>query len=416
MFRKLAVVLVISVLVAATGFISGINLVSPWDADVQAVFNPFSLLGSYEKERTDGGYFVLADEQGNVLDETSMQVYKGDEFIDADNHRYQVVRVEGDVAHCKFIGIETLAWDDTELLSSEEAVPAATTKPLVGIYHSHGDESYVPSQKTSSVPKGEKGGVAAVAATLRGKLESLGISAVYDDTTHAPHDSGAYHRSRRTVAKLLKEGAQILIDIHRDAAPVKNYRVKIKGDEVARIKMVVGRRNPNYKANLGYAKKIKASLDKMYPGLMKGIFIGRGSYNQDLSPTCLLVEAGSHRNSLDAAKAGIGLFANALPKITGVNPQTGAKQVSSEADDRGNFKSLGGILAVLVLGGLGFLIISTGSIGGAINKLKHFGGSEWTNFFGRRRTREIIEEEVSQNEEKNQYSPKRESGDKQERE
>ena len=50
----------------------------------------------------------------------------------------------------------------------------------------------------------------------------------------------------------------------------------------------------------------------MYPGLVKGIFYARGNYNQDLSPLNLLLEAGAHTNSRDAAIRGISLFAEVV--------------------------------------------------------------------------------------------------------
>ncbi|NLK51831.1 MAG: stage II sporulation protein P [Syntrophomonadaceae bacterium] len=358
------------------------------------MFNPLNWMGFDEVERLDGGYYALVDEQGKVIDQTALRVFKGDEYIDADNRRYRVKDVTGDIAHCEFVGIESLAWEDTELpLDGETTVPVAATKPLVGLYHTHGDESYKPSQGVSSMPPGKKSGVAIVAATLKDKLEAQGIPTIYNEATHDPHDSGAYHRSRRTATALMKKGAKVLIDVHRDAVPPEVYQTEIKGESATKIRLVVGRRNPNSSANLGYAKQIKARTDETHPGLAKGIFIGRGVYNQDLRPTNLLIEVGADKNSLEDAQKGVALFAEVLPQITGINPQTGARQVKAGEDAGGNLKALGGLLVALIFGGFGYLLISTGSLEGTINKLKHFGSSEWTNFFGRRRTKEIIREE-----------------------
>lgn len=395
----LALTLTIAVL-AVTGAVTGIGVTSSGFANIAApVFNPINFLSSNEEERMDGGYYALVDEQGNVLDETALRVYKDDEFINADNRRYRVTKVINDIAQCQFMGIETLALDEPVLpQDGEVAVPVVAAKPVVGIYHSHGDESYMPSQGYSSAPAGQKGGVAEVATTLKSVLESKGITTIYNDATHYPHDSGAYHRSRRTAAALMKQGAQFLIDVHRDAVPAKVYRAQVNGQDVSQVKLVVGRRNPNSSASLDYAKKVKGVLDKTTPGLAKGIFIGKGVYNQDLRATNLLVEVGSDKITLDEAKKGVTMFAQVLPDITGggtANPQTGVKQVGTTAD-QGNWKAVGWLIGAVILGGLGFLLISTGSMKGAANKLKHFGSSEWTNFLGKRRTKEIVrEEEVS---------------------
>jgi stage II sporulation protein P len=292
------------------------------------VLNPFNLLGASEQERLDGGYYALVDEQGNVLDLTALRVYKDDEFISADNRRYRVTKVVNDTAQCRFIGTEVIAYEEYEepflsqngtgsAAGTEAAVPAVANKPVVGIYHTHGDESYRPSQGYSSAPAGQKGGIAQVAETLKGELEKQGITALYNDATHSPHDSGAYHRSRRTATTLMKQGAQVLIDVHRDAVPASAYRTQINGQNVSQVKLVVGKRNPASSASLNYAKKVKGFLDKHYPGLAKGIFIGKGVYNQDLRSTNLLVEVGTDKITLEEAKRGATLLANTLPNIIG---------------------------------------------------------------------------------------------------
>lgn len=40
--------------------------------------------------------------------------------------------------------------------------------------------------------------------------------------------------------------------------------------------IVVGRSNPNFETNLGFAAQIKDAADALYPGLMRGIFYWSG--------------------------------------------------------------------------------------------------------------------------------------------
>lgn len=54
-------------------------------------------------------------------------------------------------------------------------------------------------------------------------------------------------------------------------------------------------------------------MDEKCPGLSAGIFMGRGNYNQDLSPRSILVEVGTHTNSKEDAQRGIEMFAQVLP-------------------------------------------------------------------------------------------------------
>mgnify|MGYP001015502292 CR=1 FL=1 len=114
-----------------------------------------------------------------------------------------------------------------------------------------------------------------------------------------------------------------MIDVHRDAVPADVYAAKVDNKKVTKVKLVVGKQNPHMSSNLEFAKRVKAHLDKNHPGLSAGIFMGKGSYNQDLSPRAILVEVGSHTNSKEQAKKGIALFAEAVPDVFDVEDGKG---------------------------------------------------------------------------------------------
>lgn len=243
-------------------------------------FNPILFFGLEECEREDGGYFILVDEQGNELIETALKVRNGDKFINRDNRCYLVKRVEGNLAHCQFVGVEELA--EQEIPENGTAAAAAVGQPsfpgaVVGVYHTHGGECYLPSEGKRSV--NGKGGIAETASALAAKLNSLGINAIYNDIPHSPINRSSYRRSRGTAVDLVNRGANVLIDVHRNAAPVHKYLTRMDGQTVAGILITIGRQNPHYTANLGFAKYLKAKLDGMYPDLVKGIYLGRGVYN-----------------------------------------------------------------------------------------------------------------------------------------
>ena len=71
---------------------------------------------------------------------------------------------------------------------------------------------------------------------------------------------------------------------------------------MSKVRIVIGKRNQNRKVNEELAYKIKAIADKSHPGLIKDIYIGRGEYNQELSPRSLLFEFGTHEISKEAAQ------------------------------------------------------------------------------------------------------------------
>ncbi len=276
--------------------------------------------GSFEVERTDGGHFSLVDESGHVLTKTALPVYQDDEFIAPDNRRFKVARIEGDICQCTLVGQEKMPQVEQNppqasgILGLTPVI--ARSRGTIGIYSTHSDESYVPSDGTDSI--NGRGGIYQVGQSLRNRLSSLGVNAILDKTTHNPHDVNAYSRSRRTASKLLRQGAVGLIDVHRDAVPEDVYATKVQGKNVTKVKLVVGRQNPHMSSNLEFAKRIKAHLDQKHPGLAAGIFIGKGNYNQDLSPRAILVEVGAHTNNKKQAEQGVELFADAVPNVFGV--------------------------------------------------------------------------------------------------
>lgn len=283
-------------------------------------------------ELQGGRYFTLINEKDEVLHRTAHQVSTGDIYITAGNARYKVAKIQGSLAVCEYEGQEKLSrpWSLKRILGFDlfrHAVPAAQNKkqPTIAIYHTHSDESYVPSDGKESI-RGN-GGIYDVGQALAKQLKNQGFNVRYSHNRHDPHDTNAYHRSRKTAADLLKTGPDAIIDVHRDAVPVDVYKANVKGEDVTKVKLVLGQQNPNMKTNLEFAKNLKAAMDKQNPGLSNGIYIGKGSYNQDLSPRSVLVEVGAHTNSKEEAEKGITMFAQTLPEVFGVSTAAaGTKQ------------------------------------------------------------------------------------------
>ncbi|MDN5345313.1 MAG: stage sporulation protein, partial [Clostridia bacterium] len=116
-----------------------------------------------------------------------------------------------------------------------------------------------------------------------------------------------------------------------------------------------------------------------YPGLIRGIFIGAGSYNQDLSPRAMLLEVGTHTNTLAEAERGVTLFADVVPPVLGVVAQPTAARTPSQAAD---WKGVLFVLLAFVVGGGAFLLVSAGSWEKAVARLKQFTSIEWVNLLG----------------------------------
>ncbi len=260
----------------------------------------------------DPGYYTLMDDSKKELTVMAREISVDDEYISGDNKHYIVTKVDRKKreAHTRLIGEITLP-----AVSQDDSIAAAQQKDgNILLYCTHNSESYVPSDGEEST-EGD-GGINDVAKSLADNLKERGINAVFKKESHDPHDAGAYRRSRQTAIKLIKENmpVQAVFDIHRDAVPKDHYVTKVDGQNMSMIRIVLGRRNQNRDANEELAKKIKSVADKAYPGLIKDIFIGKGGYNQELSPRSLLLELGTHENSKKAAQKSTAYLAEVISK------------------------------------------------------------------------------------------------------
>lgn len=347
--------------------------------------NILDSLGKWEGELKPGKFFSLIDDNGKEIDQTGREVYIGDEVILEDNNRYKVVSVDSDKkeAVCELVGRENIAWK--EEWDQIPVLDLAEKKGKVGIYMTHTGESYVPTEGTDSKPG--NGGIMKVGSIFAKNLKDKGVDSEISYNKHDPHDANAYHRSRKTAVQLLKTNPIALIDVHRDGVPDPNfYKTTINGKQGTKIRLVVGRQNPHMSANLEFAKQIKAYYDKKYPGLVKGIFMAKGNYNQDLAPRTILIEVGTHTNSREAAENGVALFADGIPNLLGINAAQGPQQgpnagQTPTSPGRGTGSSLLWLLAFVVIGGGAFLFISTGSLKGSAKKISGL-GKEFANYFG----------------------------------
>ncbi|MFZ5943473.1 MAG: stage II sporulation protein P [Bacillota bacterium] len=350
--------------------------------------------GNFELERTDGGFYTFVDsETKKEIDRTARAVFKGDQLIIGDNTLFEVEKIEDDTVYCKNKGKENISWLpqwDAAVSAPAANLIAQETNKSVAIYSTHTAESYVPTSGKDSEPG--KGDILNVSQVISEVLQKDGIKTNLSLNKHDPHDANAYQRSRRTAVQLLKKRPATIIDVHRDGVPdPKFYAKKIDGQDATQIRLVVGRQNQNMQANLDYAKQMKAFYDEKKPGLIKGIFIAKGNYNQDLAPRSILIEVGTHTNPLESASNGAATFASFLPEFLGLQ-QAGGNQGGVGGGDRqinrtiekGTGSSIIWILAILVIGGAGFLLISSGSVKGSVDRVRNI-GKEFTSFLGSRR-------------------------------
>lgn len=193
-----------------------------------------------------------------------------------------------------------------------------TNKPEVLIYHTHTTESYKPGNSISS---DNSQNVCAVGDALVNELQSnYGISAINDKTVHdAEAYTQSYARSVVTLDKYLKQykDFKLIIDLHRDSVGdnKKAVTTRMNGENVAKISIVMAKKNPHFNKNMVLANKIIDSCNKNFPGFFRGVIYynnGTRYFNQDRSNNAILIEIGADVNTTDEAKASAKYLARAI--------------------------------------------------------------------------------------------------------
>ena len=333
----------------------------------------------------DENVWTIYDEDGQYLTSIYGRVYLDDEYISSDNRLYRIIEVDDSkrTAVAQYIGQESLIEPDNEAV----ATVAQESKRLIGIYSTHSDESYIPTDGAES--KEKDAGIYDVDEALKKALEERGIEVELDTTTHLPHDAGAYRRSRSTAARLLKSQPAALLDIHRDGIPDPDeYVQKIEGEDATKVRLLVGKSNPNADANRKFAKQIKAAADEMYPDLIKDIYIGKGDYNQELAPRAILLEFGTHTIKKERAIKSTAYMADVLERVlfgstakaegaANADADAAGSETTAEAGGSGAAWGILWVVGIALAAIVGYGLITTGSFSGMWNKVKR-GASETT--------------------------------------
>ncbi|MGM9978023.1 MAG: stage II sporulation protein P [Clostridium sp.] len=233
--------------------------------------------------------------------------------------------------------------NETELTKQEKTTDKAqddintqkTTqgKKVVYLYHSHSWEAFLPLLKNATVPDeatstDENVNIVSVGSKLKHALEIRGIGTEHNKTNVAMklnergwNTNQSYQYSRGLVTDALANNDDIdyLIDIHRDSLRKKNTTVSIKNKSYARLFFIIGEESDNFEKNLKLSKELHEAIEKVYPGLSKGVFsknktMGNGVYNQDLSDNSILLEVGGVDNNTDELNNTIQAFAEVFSK------------------------------------------------------------------------------------------------------
>ena len=324
-------------------------------------------------ESAEDAVYTLQNEAGAPLTQIGVRVYEGDEYIGGDDTAYRVIAVDAPARTATARPVQGEGTPGEAQTAFASLIARAEKSKRVGMYSTHSDESYQPSDGAYSLEK--NAGIYDVGEALKDALEAKGIQVEYSRETFLPHDAGAYRRSRATVEELLKDAPDALFDIHRDAIAAEQYETEIDGEDASKVRLFVGRSNPNAAANRSFAREIKAAADEKYPGLIKDIFIGRGNYNQELSSKALLLEFGTHEIDKGRAIAATKYMADVIDEVL----YGGSASASTGRGVKGRdaAKGIGWTVGLALLAAAVYALASTGTMKGAWRRLRR-GASQVT--------------------------------------
>ena len=148
-------------------------------------------------------------------------------------------------------------------------------------------------------------------------MERNALVAVFDPAAMSAEDLSAVERYLAEYPTI-----KVVLDVHRDAligADNTTYKTRaVVGEkEMAQIMLVVGSddaglSHPEWKKNLTLAVKLQQRINGLDPTLARPITVRTNRFNQQLTTGSLLVEVGSHGNTLQEALGAAKLFARVL--------------------------------------------------------------------------------------------------------
>ena len=205
--------------------------------------------------------------------------------------------------------------------------------PQVLIVHTHGSEAYTPDGTDTYVATGEcrttdtEKSVVRVGDEIAKVLTEMGLTVVHDTGLYDyPEYNGAYDRSLAAVEDWLAQypTIQVVLDVHRDAligsdGTVYKPITTINGEKCAQVMLVMGSNalydHPGWLENLALAVQVQKEMNTLWPTLARPIGLRENRYNQQTAPGAMLVEVGSHGNTLQEALAAARMFARALGAV-----------------------------------------------------------------------------------------------------
>ena len=218
-------------------------------------------------------------------------------------------------------------FDASILLKKDMTIQNSNDKPQILIYHTHSQEGFLDSRE--DVIEDTVVGIGDLLAQILSEKYDYNVihdRSVYDLVDGKLDRNKAYTYAREGVKKILEENPsiEVIIDLHRDGMAKRS--TIIDGQETAQIMLLNGLSrnqngpiirldNPNLQDNLAFSLQLQLKSLEMYPGLFYKNYLQDYRYNLDLKPKSLLIELGTHKNTLRSAKKAMEPFAKILDAV-----------------------------------------------------------------------------------------------------
>lgn len=196
------------------------------------------------------------------------------------------------------------------------------------LVHTHTTECYFPNDRSQNPEEN----MISIGKVFQNVLEENGIKTLHISTVHDVPYTTSYKKSLESVTNALKENPsiEVVIDLHRDAIIGANQEkvrpiTTINGIETAQVMLVCGTGegglpHPHWKENLSFALKVQNVMQASYPNLARSLDLRVERFNTHTTKNSVIFEIGSHGNTLQEAKQGAKLAAQAVADVLNSTP------------------------------------------------------------------------------------------------
>lgn len=310
-----------------TLFFCGIDLTKPYTM----LSNAIPYFGQFIKEYPGLAFAKATENEQEVFNEENADTTPTQEPAPPEEQQLPIEESQNPAADLKLKNETTYQVDTGALFNAPLSFDLQGKGPHVLIVHTHASESYNPTDENFYLPSDPSRtedtnfNVVRVGDELEQQLKQRGVSVIHArDINDYPSYNESYKKTLGVIEWYLQNypSIQIVFDVHRDAV-VKTDGTKIKftadveGKKVAQIMLVCGTdqgglQNDNWQENLKFALKLQNTLETKYPGFARPLNLRKERFNLHATPGSMIVEVGTHGNTLEEAVASMPYLAEAV--------------------------------------------------------------------------------------------------------